>query len=82
FCLAVQVSASPNTHTYRLFALLKIGAALFAAAEEANYTPPTHARQHFHALKSNKIANPLNFNKSNLLCSRFDLRCHFAKTLR
>ncbi|WP_208108379.1 hypothetical protein, partial [Paludibacterium purpuratum] len=44
--LAVQVSALPGTHTYRLFCLLKSGAAFVAAAEEVNYTPRHSLRQH------------------------------------
>ncbi|WP_208108407.1 hypothetical protein, partial [Paludibacterium purpuratum] len=44
--LAVQVSALPGTHTYRLFCLLKSGAAFVAAAEKANYTRHQRVRQH------------------------------------
>ncbi|WP_208108393.1 hypothetical protein, partial [Paludibacterium purpuratum] len=44
--LAVQVSALPGTHTYRLFCLLKSSAAFVAAAKEVNYTPDVTCRQH------------------------------------
>ncbi|WP_205700409.1 hypothetical protein, partial [Crenobacter intestini] len=54
---AVQVLASPSTHTYRLFVLLKISAdfvSFASSAEEANYTFPAGARQAHSTKKSEK----------------------------
>ncbi|HJU50171.1 MAG TPA: hypothetical protein VJ575_05460, partial [Pseudogulbenkiania sp.] len=59
YLLQCKCLASPSTHTYRLFCLLKSGADCFvsvaASAEEANYTPGPHPRQRLFAEKSNKF---------------------------